>query len=109
MLQAEHCSECHACYVRSRASFECLPVVEVFLEEGISDTEVREPYLCLFTRCIHGMKFVTQAAAEQKGRFEVVRSRAAAEAIRDCRQNNCCWMSPVDLGRTMKPLTRTPG
>ena len=66
MLQAEQCSECHACYVRSRASFECLPVVEVFLEEGISDTKVREPYLCLFTRCIHGMKFVTRATAEEK-------------------------------------------
>ena len=66
VLQAEQCSECQACYVRSCASFECLPVVEIFLEEGISDTEVREPYLCLFTRCIHGMKFVTRATAEQK-------------------------------------------
>lgn len=43
MVQAEQCPECQACYVRSRASFECIPVVEVFLEEGIADAEVSAP------------------------------------------------------------------
>lgn len=65
VLQAQQCPECQACYVRSCASFECLPVVEVFLEEGITDIEVRGPYLCLFTRCIHGMRLMTRATAEQ--------------------------------------------
>ncbi len=41
VLQAEQCPECQAYYVRSCASFECLPVVEIFLEEGITDSEVR--------------------------------------------------------------------
>ena len=38
--QAEQCAECQACYVRSCASFECIPAVEVFLEDGITDEEV---------------------------------------------------------------------
>lgn len=39
-MQAEQCPECYASYVRSCASFECLPVLEIILEDGITDLEV---------------------------------------------------------------------
>ena len=44
--QAEQCPECQACYVRSCASFECIPAVEVFLEDGITDKEVNTRDRC---------------------------------------------------------------
>ena len=47
--QAEQCPECQACYVRSCASFECIPAVEVFLEDGITDEEVNTRDSCHMT------------------------------------------------------------
>ena len=47
--QAEQCPECQACYVRSCASFECIPAVEVSLEDGITDKEVNTRDRCHMT------------------------------------------------------------
>jgi len=40
LFQEGHCQTCGSAYIRSFLTFECLPLVEVYLKEGISDDEV---------------------------------------------------------------------